>query len=58
MTPSPADELAAIRAEISRLRRREAALLAATDDQTARLPPRQGWPIQRSTQPQAPPNQA
>lgn len=58
MTLSPARELAAIRAEISRLRLREAALLAATDDPPARLAPRQGWPIQRSIQPQAPPNHA
>ena len=46
---SLADELADIRAEITRLKRREARLQALTED----LPPipvfRRGWPILRHT---------
>lgn len=45
------DELAEIRAEIVRLKRREAALQSLADD----LPPipvfRRGWPILRKSQP-------
>jgi hypothetical protein len=51
--PSPADELAEVRAELARLRKREA-MLSALIDATPALPAqRPGWPIRRDLQ-QAP----
>ncbi|MBE2275498.1 MAG: hypothetical protein IAE87_04290 [Rhodobacteraceae bacterium] len=47
--PTPAEELSAIRAEISRLRSREAELLAGGDPAPGHLfHPRPGWPIRRT----------
>jgi hypothetical protein len=43
---SDADELSEIRAEIERLRRREAALVARSSSMPP-PPPRAGWPIRR-----------
>jgi hypothetical protein len=43
---SAADELSEIRAEIERLRQREA-VLSARAANAPPLPPRPGWPIQR-----------
>jgi hypothetical protein len=47
---SPTDELADIRAEIARLRKREAVLFALIDAQPTPPAHRPGWPIRRDMQ--------
>jgi hypothetical protein len=47
---SPTDELADIRAEIARLRKREAVFFALIDAQPTPPAHRPGWPIRRDMQ--------
>jgi hypothetical protein len=49
-TPSPADELAEIRAEMARLKAREVVVCALLLTQQTLPSQRPGWPIQRDVQ--------